>query len=138
MENLLDKAIKIAVDSHSGQTGKNGDPYVLHPLRMMFQLGTIEEKIVAVLHDTIEKTQVDYGYLEDAGFSKEILFAIDSLSRRPDENYDYYIQRVSKNQLATKVKIIDLHDNITSLRRDPKKLNSNDYLKYQKALDYLK
>ena len=137
MENLLDKAIKIAVDSHSGQTGNNGDPYILHPLRMMFQLDTTEEKIVAVLHDTIEKTQVDYGYLEDAGFSEEILFAIDSLSRRPDEDYDIYIQRVSKNQLATKVKIIDLHDNISSSGLKPKKMNSNDNLKYQRALEYL-
>ena len=138
MENLLDKAIKIAVDSHYCQTSKNGEPYILHPLRMMFKLDTTEEKIVAVLHDTIEKTQVDYGYLEDAGFSEEILFAIDSLSRRPDEDYDSYIQRVSKNQLATKVKIIDLHDNISSLAREPKKINSNNYLKYQKALEYLK
>ena len=137
MENLLDKAIKIAVDSHSGQTGKNGDPYILHPLRMMFQLDTTEEKIVAVLHDTIEKTQVDYGYLEDAGFSEEILFAIDSLSRRPDEDYDSYIQRVSKNQLATKVKIIDLHDNISSLGIKSNKMNSNDNLKYHRALELL-
>ena len=138
MKNLLDKAIKIAVDSHSGQTSKNGDPYILHPLRMMFQLDMIEEKIVAVLHDTIEKTQVDYGYLEDAGFSEKILFAVDSLSRRPDEDYDYYIHRVSKNKLATKVKVIDLNDNISSLAREPKKMNSNNYLKYQKALEYLK
>tara|TARA_Y100000746_G_C15062024_1_gene268191 strand:- start:17 stop:433 length:417 start_codon:yes stop_codon:yes gene_type:complete len=138
LKNLLDKAIKIAVDSHSGQTSKNGDPYILHPLRMMFQLDMIEEKIVAVLHDTIEKTQVDYGYLEDAGFSEEILFAVDSLSRRPDEDYDYYIHRVSKNKLATKVKVIDLNDNISSLAREPKKMNSNNYLKFQKALEYLK
>ena len=138
MKNLLDKAIKIAVDAHSGQTGNNGDPYILHPLRMMFQLDTTVEKIVAVLHDTIEKTQVDYGYLVDAGFSEEILFAVDSLSRRPDEDYDYYIQRVSKNKLATKVKVIDLHDNISSLGHEPKKMNSNNYLKYQKALKYLK
>ena len=138
MKNLLDKAIKIAVDSHSGQTSKNGDPYILHPLRMMFQLDMVEEKIVAVLHDTIEKTQVDYGYLEDAGFSEEILFAVDSLSRRPDEDYDYYIHRVSKNKLATKVKVIDLNDNISSQAREPKKMNSNNYLKYQKALEYLK
>ena len=138
MKNLLDKAIKIAVDSHSGQTSKNGDPYILHPLRMMFQLDMIEEKIVAVLHDTIEKTQVDYGYLKDAGFSEEILFAVDSLSRRPDEDYDYYIHRVSKNKLATKVKVIDLNDNISSLAREPKKMNSNNYLKFQKALEYLK
>jgi len=138
LKNLLDKAIKIAIDSHSGQTSNNGEPYILHPLRMMFQLDTTEEKIVAVLHDTIEKTQVDHGYLEDAGFSEEILFAVDSLSRRPDEDYDYYIHRVSKNKLATKVKIIDLHDNISSLGHEPKKMNSNNYLKYQKALEYLK
>ena len=138
MKSLLDKAIKIAVDSHSGQISNNGEPYILHPLRMMFQLDTTEQKIVAVLHDTIEKTQVDYGYLEDAGFSEEILFAVDSLSRRPDEDYDYYIHRVSKNKLATKVKVIDLHDNISSLGHEPKKMNANNYLKYQKALEYLK
>ena len=138
MKNLLDKAIKIAVDSHSGQTGKNGDPYILHPLRMMFQLDTTEEKIVAVLHDTIEKTDVDLNYLKVTGFSEQILFAVDSLSRRPDEDYDNYIQRVSKNKLATKVKVIDLNDNISSLRRESKKMNSNNYQKYQKALDYLK
>ena len=63
---------------------------------MMFQLDTTEEKIVAVLHDTIEKTQVDYGYLEDAGFSEEILFAIDSLSRR-DEDYDSYFKGLQKS-----------------------------------------
>ena len=138
MKNLLDKAIKIAVDSHSGQTGKNGDPYILHPLRMMFQLDTTEERIVAVLHDTIEKTDVDLNYLKVTGFSEQILFAVDSLSRRPDEDYDNYIQRVSKNKLATKVKVIDLNDNISSLRRESKKMNSNNYQKYQKALDYLK
>ena len=138
MKNLLDKAIKIAVDSHSGQTSNNGEPYILHPLRMMFQLDTSEEKIVAVLHDTIEKTDVDLNYLKDTGFSEQILFAVDSLSRRPDEDYDYYIQRVSKNKLATKVKVIDLHDNISSLGHEPKKMNSNNYLKYQKALENLK
>ena len=138
MKNLLDKAIKIAVDSHSGQTSNNGEPYILHPLRMMFQFDTSEEKIVAVLHDTIEKTDVDLNYLKDTGFSEQILFAVDSLSRRPDEDYDYYIQRVSKNKLATKVKVMDLHDNISSLGREPKKMNSNNYLKYQKALEYLK
>ena len=104
----------------------------------MFQLDRTEERIVAILHDTIEKTQIDYGYLEDAGFSEEILFAVDSLSRRPDEDYDYYIHRVSKNKLATKVKVIDLNDNISSLAREPKKMNSNNYLKFQKALEYLK
>ena len=131
-------AIKIAVDSHSGQTSNNGEPYILHPMRMMFQFETEKERIVAILHDTIEKTQVDYSYLKDAGFSEEILSAIDSLTRKPDEDYNNYIHRVSKNKLATKIKVIDLRDNISSLGREPNKMNSSNYSKYQKALEYLK
>ena len=138
MKNLLDKAIQIAVNSHSGQTSDNGEPYILHPMRMMLQFDIEEERIVAILHDTIEKTHVDYGFLKDAGFCEEVLFAVDSLTRKPDENYDNYIQRVSKNKLATKIKVIDLLDNISSLRREPKKINASNYLKYQKALEYLK
>ena len=138
MKNLLDKAIQIAVNSHSGQTSDNGEPYILHPMRMMLQFDIEEERIVAILHDIIEKTHVDYRFLKDAGFSEEVLFAVDSLTRKPDENYDNYIQRVSKNKLATKIKVIDLLDNISSLRREPKKINASNYLKYQKALEYLK
>ncbi len=138
MKNLLDKAIQIAVNAHSGQTSDNGEPYILHPMRMMLQFDIEEERIVAILHDTIEKTHVDYGFLKDAGFCEEVLFAVDSLTRKPDENYDNYIQRVSKNKLATKIKVIDLLDNISSLRREPKKMNASNYLKYQKALEYLK
>ena len=131
-------AIKIAVDSHSGQTSNNGEPYILHPMRIMLQFETEKERVVAILHDTIEKTQVDYGYLKDAGFSEEILSAVDSLTRKPDEDYNNYIHRVSKNKLATKIKVIDLRDNISSLGREPKKMNSSNYSKYQKALEYLK
>jgi len=138
LKNLLDKAIQIAVNSHSGQTSDNGEPYILHPMRMMLQFDIEEERIVAILHDTIEKTHVDYGFLKDAGFCEEVLFAVDSLTRKPDENYDNYIQRVSKNKLATKIKVIDLLDNISSLRRESKKMNASNYLKYQKALEYLK
>ncbi len=138
MKNLLDKAIQIAVNAHSGQTSDNGEPYILHPMRMMLQFDIEEERIVAILHDTIEKTHVDYGFLKDAGFCEEVLFAVDSLTRKPDENYDNYIHRVSKNKLATKIKVIDLLDNISSLRREPKKMNASNYLKYQKALEYLK
>ena len=138
MKNNLDKAIKIAVDSHSGQTSSNGDPYILHPMRMMLQLNKEEERIVAILHDTIEKTQVNFSYLKDVGFNEEILSAVNSLTRRPDEDYVYYIRRVSKNKLATKVKIMDLRDNISSLGHEPNKLNSINYSKYQKALEYLK
>ena len=138
MNQLLEKAISIAVDSHSGQVNDKAQPYVLHPLRMMFKAVTIEEKIIAVLHDVIEKTTIDLEYLRSVGFSDRIVLGIDALSRRPQENYDKYIDRVAENNLATKVKIIDLDDNINSLDLDKsQESKSNKFLKYQKARNTL-
>ena len=138
MNKLLDKAISIAVDSHSGQVNDKTEPYVLHPLRMMFKAVTIEEKIIAVLHDVIEKTTIDLEYLRSTGFSDRIVMAIDALSRRPEESYDKYIDRVRENKLATKVKIIDLDDNICSLNLDKSQyIEADTFLKYQKARNTL-
>ena len=138
MNQLLGKAISIAVDSHSGQVNDKAQPYVLHPLRMMFKAVTIEEKIIAVLHDVIEKTTIDLEYLRSVGFSDRIVLGIDALSRRPQENYDKYIDRVAENKLATKVKIIDLNDNISSLNLgETEDIKSNKFLKYQKARNTL-
>ena len=50
----LEKAIKIAVEAHTGQVDKGGNPYILHPLRVMLSLDTEEERIVGVLHDVVE------------------------------------------------------------------------------------
>ncbi len=138
MQDILGKAIALAVESHAGQINKKGDPYILHPLRMMFKANTIEEKIIAVLHDVIEKTEKDFQFLHNAGFSDKIILAVDALSRRPQESYDTYIDRVAENQLAKNIKILDLKDNIYSLNIDKSEhKKSAQLLKYQTALDRL-
>lgn len=53
LESILEEAISIAVLTHKGQTDKAGQPYILHPLRVMMRLHTTEERIVAILHDVI-------------------------------------------------------------------------------------
>ena len=50
----LEKAIKIAVEAHTGQVDKGGNPYILHPLRVMLSLNSEQERIVGVLHDVVE------------------------------------------------------------------------------------
>ena len=138
MDKLLDRAILIAAKSHLGQVGRDGEPYVLHPIRMMIQAKTGEEKTVAVLHDVIEKTSVDITYLREAGFSDKIIQAIDSLTRRDSESYDEYIDRVEKNDLAIKIKIIDLDDNMSSLEHcRSNREASKKLIKYQKARERL-
>ena len=134
----LDQAINIAIKAHSGQTDKAGKPYILHPLRLMFQFDTETEMIVAVLHDVIEDSDITCDDLKSAGFSDEVINAIDCLTKRKNENYDRFILRISKNDLARKIKIEDIKDNLDLTRlnqmteKDLKRIE-----KYHRALKTL-
>ena len=50
----LEDAIALAVEAHRGQTDKVGQPYILHPLRVMFRCETEHERMAAILHDVVE------------------------------------------------------------------------------------
>ena len=82
----LEKAIKIAVEAHTGQVDKGGNPYILHPLRVMLSLNTEEERIVGVLHDVVEDCEGwTWQRLQDEGFSLDIIQALQSVSKTPEE-----------------------------------------------------
>ena len=73
--------------------------------------------IVAILHDIVEDTDVTLEYLTNGGFDKEIVNAIDAITRRKEEQYYFdFIERVKKNDIAKLVKIYDLEDNMDSRR----------------------
>ena len=70
---LLDKAALICVTKHQGQRDKAGAAYFQHPMRVAMNCEKDEEKIVALLHDTIEDTDVTPEWLKQQGFSNEIV-----------------------------------------------------------------
>lgn len=107
----LQRAIEIAVDAHKHQTRKDGSPYVLHPLRLMFAVQTDVEKMVAVLHDVVEDTPVTMDELQAEGFSSEVLDALRLVTHDDGSDYDSYILRIKKNPVARAVKLADLRDN---------------------------
>jgi len=109
--STLEKAIRIAVEAHAGQTDKGGAPYITHPLRLMAAVDGEEAKIVAVLHDVVEDTSVVLDDLRREGFSKEILSAVDIVTHRRDEPYADYVVRCKSHDLARQVKLADLVDN---------------------------
>jgi (p)ppGpp synthase/HD superfamily hydrolase len=138
MENMLDLAIEIALNVHKNQLDKGGSPYILHPLRVMEAVDTEQEKIVAVLHDVVEDSCMSYLMLARKGFDKEVLDALDCLTRRCGESYNQYLDRIKPNPLARKIKLADLEDN-SNLDRIPN-FGVEDYLrvkKYQKAIKRL-
>ena len=134
----LDRAIELAKQHHEGQTDKAGKPYIEHPLRVMNQVESEEEKIVAVLHDIVEDTDISLDDLRNEGFSKEVVDAVECLTKQDDENYDSYIERISFNPLAVKIKLADLEDN-RDLTRLPEVTDKDleRIEKYDKALENL-
>lgn len=134
----IEVAISIALKAHKGQVDKGGNPYILHPLAVMNRVETIEEKIVAVLHDVVEDTEVTIDQLKETGFSEEILEAINLLTRAKEDSYEEFIDKTLKNRIARNVKIADIKENMNLSRiQDP---SEQDYMrleKYKRALERL-
>ena len=108
----LECAIELAIKHHKGQVDKAGQPYILHPLRLMMSVDKNDEKIVAVMHDIVEDTEITLNDLQNEGFTKKVIDAIECVTKKEDEDYDSFIDRISQNSLATKVKLADLEDNM--------------------------
>jgi (p)ppGpp synthase/HD superfamily hydrolase len=117
MNQLLSKAINIAMQAHAGQVDKAGMPYIGHVMRVMQAGKTIDEKIVGVLHDVVEDTTWTFDALLAEGFPVHIVDALRCVTKlSDDEPYESFINRVKTNPLAVAVKINDLTDNM-DLRR---------------------
>ena len=112
----IERAIGLAVEAHRGQKDRNARPYILHPLTLMMKMDTEVEMMTAVLHDVVEDTSWTLAGLAAEGFPKQVVEAVDALSKRAGEAYDDYIDRLSRNSLAVKVKVADLVDNMRLTR----------------------
>jgi (p)ppGpp synthase/HD superfamily hydrolase len=112
----VEDAVSIAARAHRGQKDKAGAPYLLHPLRMMLRMETEAAMMAAVLHDVVEDTEWTLERLREAGFSGEVLEAVDCLTHREGESYEEFVERVRTNPIARQVKIADLEDNMNVRR----------------------
>ena len=93
MTNMLNKAIEIAARAHNGQIDKSGNPYILHPLRVLLNFCETENeatKICAILHDVVEDAGITLADLKAEGFSDEIITALDCLTKRKGESYNAF------------------------------------------------
>ena len=136
---LLDKATLICVVKHQGQRDKMGCAYFQHPMRVAMRCSTDDEKIVALLHDTIEDTDVTPEYLLSEGFPQYLVDAILSVTKKDGESYEDFVARAKENPIGRQVKIRDLEDNLDVMRLDEVSPSmATRFTKYLKALRYLK
>jgi (p)ppGpp synthase/HD superfamily hydrolase len=114
----LERAIAIAAEAHAGQIDKAGAPYVLHPLRVMLAVRSLDERIVAVLHDVVEDCPGwSLDRLRAEGFSEAQVKAIASVTKDGPEkdmgadSYEAFVRRAAANPIGRIVKLADLRDN---------------------------
>jgi len=147
---LLQEAIELARRAHAGQTDKAGAPYFGHLERVMNGVSGDDLKIIAILHDSIEDSNVDSPihitrtYLIEAGYPAHVVEAIEALTKRPeeedsDEGYMRFIARAAQNPLARQVKMADLRDNMDRTRIAL--IADSDlqrWAKYERAMTFLR
>ncbi len=134
--DLTSLAVEIAARQHRGQFDKQGEPYILHPLRVMAGVTrawkhihptlrqtlegvgvTVNDlRAIAVMHDVLEDTDdrvaAQIGLL---AFPSYVRSALEALTRRhfdPNETYANFIERVKLHPLAIHIKLLDLTDNM--------------------------
>jgi len=135
----IERAIEIAASAHAGQVDKAGSPYVFHPLRVMFAVGTPHERMAAVLHDVVEYSDLTLEDLRKEGFPAEVVDAVDALTKRPGESRIQAAQRAARDPVALRVKMADVSDNMNLTRiANPTEKDFARLREYEQVLEILR
>lgn len=129
--HLLERAKHVATQAHEGQADKLGSPYIRHCERVAAAVTANDEKVVAYLHDVVEKgAGWTLDRLTEVGFPPAIIEAVGALTRRPNEDDVEFVKRAWSNQLARPVKEADLRDNLQQAEQA-----GQETAKYQQGLE---
>ena len=116
----IEQAIEVALKAHAGQVDKAGQPYILHPLRVMMTVESpslASARVVAMLHDVVEDSEWTVEGLASAyGLTPDEQAALRLLTHDDGEEYAAYVESVAANPLARAVKVADLRDNLDVTR----------------------
>ena len=135
---LTKKALQISFEAHKDQVDKSGMPYVYHPFHLAEQMDDENSVCVALLHDVAEDTDLTVADLSRMGFPKEVTDALTLMTHDDRTPYMDYVERLSHNPIAAKVKLADLAHNSDLTRLDVVREKDRERAeKYHKAIELL-
>lgn len=127
--------------AHLGQKRRTGEDYFSHPsavrnLTRQYYPNDKSAQLVALLHDTLEdapnagtvksKDEMRSWILSsvaDQTLARQILGAVEALTHEKNVRYDIYVSSLLNNELALRVKLVDMVHNLSdapSLRQAKK------------------
>ena len=125
----IKKAVEFATSHHEGQTRKNGDPYITHPLSVAILLADMKlddaSILTAILHDTVEDTTATLADIEK-NFGKEVSSLVDGVTKltqiesktvegKQAENFRKLVLAMSEDIRVLLVKLADRLHNMQTL-----------------------
>lgn len=118
MTDLIQRAMRFALEAHGDQRDKAGLPYAVHLADVASRLFLHGEKTAAVgwLHDVAEDTGTGLDEIGDTFKDRSMQAALKALTRGPAENYEAYLARVARNRMARLVKMADIASNSNPMR----------------------
>ena len=135
---LTKKALKLCFEAHKDQVDKTGLPYVFHPFHLAEEMTDEISTVCALLHDVIEDTEYTFRDLSEMGFPEEVIRVLGLLTHEDGVPYMEYVERISHDPVATRVKLADLRHNSDTTRMDEMDewaVKRNE--KYLRAIDFL-
>ena len=136
------KVLPYARELHKGQVRKGEDkvPYIYHPLLIACHALALElddDNIIstALLHDVCEDCGVA---VDELPVNKETKEAVSLLTKGENKEADeeQYYNRISKNPIATMVKLLDRCNNISGMAAGFSKEKMAEYIKETEKLVY--
>ena len=125
--DLTIKAMNLAYTAHHGQFDKGGVPYIFHPIHLAERMDDEISTCVALLHDTVEGTDVTLEQLAGE-FPREVVDAVRLLTHPEGVEYFDYVRAIRQNPIAVKVKLADLAHN-----GDPKRISNQGNAEKRRA-----
>lgn len=132
-DDMYEKASIIVERVFKDVKDKGGFPYINHLRYVSDHVDVMDGKIVGLLHDIVEDTEIEFMDLEEIGFSDDIIEALELVTKRKgEETYPKFIDRIinSNNLIALKVKLADMENNM-DLSRIPNP-TEKDYQRNEK------
>ena len=128
------EVLALATEAHSYQYRRDGvTPYINHPKAVADSLAGESDQVIAaaLLHDVLEDTKLTEQDLRELDIDDAVIEAVKLLTKGDDQPYEEYLQTILTNEIALKVKLADIKNNLSDAP------TAKQVAKYSKALQIL-
>lgn len=138
---MTEQLIEVLIEKFRDKKDRGGHPYIEHIFRVAEEAEALQvgSYITGLIHDALEDTDLTADDLFLIGVRNADINRVSVLTRKPDDVYEHYINRIKKyakqynDKIILAVKIADLNDNLNVSRL--KGLNNQDLLRLQRYMN---